>query len=187
MRYRTLSTAVASFNLIVASAYGAGTVTQASRLPDTLPTDRDAIVELLSHLTDADVRELLRRQLEHGIVAHRAPLGTVAASANLVGNFDEALGLIRGRLAEMLSAWPRLPSIATGVQDWLSMGRSVWQPLIAIAFAAAVLAVAFLVERLVLRVFRTRAPRLTRIGSSDTLAGGLGHELIKWIPTGIGM
>ena len=177
MRYRTLSTAVASFNLIVASAYGAGTVTQASRLPDTLPTDRDAIVELLSHLTDADVRELLRRQLEHGIVAHRAPLGTVAASANLVGNFDEALGLIRGRLAEMLSAWPRLPSIATGVQDWLSMGRSVWQPLIAIAFAAAVLAVAFLVERLVLRVFRTRAPRLTRIGSSDTLAGGLAEAI----------
>jgi len=100
----------------------------ASRLPDTMPTDRDAIMELLSRLTDADVRELLRRQIEHGIAGHQSEAGPAAESVSLVGSFDHAVGLVRDRLGEMLSAWLQLPSIVTGVQDWLSAGRSVWQP-----------------------------------------------------------
>ena len=147
----------------------------ASRLPETLPTDREGIMALLSRLPDADVRELLRRQLENGIARHQAEIAQTAASPGLVASFDNALGVVRDRLGEMLSAWPRLPSILTGIQDWLSTGRSVWQPLVALVFAVAILAVGFFVERLALRLFGDRVSNLPIRSSSlsASLAGML--------------
>ena len=179
MRYGTFFAAVADLSLIGASAYAAVAAGKAaeSRLPDVLPTDRDAILELPSRLTDADVRELLRRQLEHGIAGHQAGLSGVAATSDLVGSFDSALGVVRARLAEMLSVWPKLPSIVTSVGDWLATGRSVWQPLVAVAFAAAVLAVAFSVEWLALRLFGSRAPGPSGIRSPNPLAAALAEAI----------
>ncbi len=166
MRYCAYSMAMARLTVIGAAACVAVTTGKAaeSRLPDVLPTDRDAITELLSRLTDADVRELLRRHLEQGI--HPAQLEPAAASVGLVGGLDDAVGLVRGHLGEMLSAWPKLPSLVTGVLDWLSAGRSAWQPLIAIVAAAVMIGVAFAVERLALRLLGSRVPGLSGIRPS---------------------
>ena len=116
--------AVASLGVIGSPARAAVTAVKAaaSALPDVLPTDRDSVLELLSRLADADVRELLRRQLEHGIAGHQTEPGSRSRRAGLVVGSDAALGLVRDRLGDMLSAWPRLPSIVTSVQDWLSAG-----------------------------------------------------------------
>ncbi len=182
MRRDVFSMAAAGLTIFGASAGAAVAAgnAAANRLPDVLPTDRDAIVEMLSRLTDADVRELVRRQLEHSMAGRQTGLAPAAASAGLVGSFDDALGLVRDRLGEMLSAWPRLPSIVTGVQDWLSTGRSVWQPLLAIVFAMAILAVAFSAERLALRLLGSRAPGLPGIPPSAS-SGSLGGVLTEAI------
>jgi len=99
-----------------------GTVSQPAAVPsepEPLPEQmtRDEIRTLLSRLSDSEVRELLLRQLD------KAAVDTGGREADLVGESDNALALLRERLALMIGALPRLHEIGPEIVNHVSAGQ----------------------------------------------------------------
>jgi len=148
-----------------------GTVSQPAAVPsepEPLPEQmtRDEIRTLLSRLSDSEVRELLLRQLD------KAAVDTGGREADLVGESDNALALLRERLALMIGALPRLHEIGPEIVNHVSAGQGTGH-LAMMGLAILLMVVGGLaVERLFRRLFKRFADTIEQAGTR-TLFGKL--------------
>jgi len=142
-----------------ASAAGPSATTTANvpRLPDTLT--RESARDLLSHLSDAEVRALLLEQLDRAAAPVSKPgpsKGGMGEMAGMAGVVDQHAGSMRDRYTTLFDALLALP---TTLRD---AAIRITQPsggLLLLGFIALVLAAGAIVEllyRYALRGYRTR-------------------------------
>ena len=132
----------------------------ATALPETL--SRESVRDLLSRLSDAQVRNLLIDQLDRTAVAPVNPAsgGGMAAMAGMAGMVDEHAGSMRSRYDTLYAAFVGLPATMRNVVTRLTgpPGASQFWPFI--AYALALLATAVLAERVYVHVLRGYRQRL---------------------------
>ena len=117
----------------------------APALPE--PLTREAVRELVSRLSDAEVRELLLAQLDK--VAAPAPdAAAPPVAAGLAGNVDRA----RSELGAMLRAAPDLPATLGAAVARYSEGRSPFHLLLVAALFVVMVSLGWIAERLVGRL-----------------------------------
>jgi len=126
--------------------------TAAAALPEQMT--REEIRGLMSRLSDAEVRELLIRQLDKAAVADEAP------DAGFIGGSEVTLNVLREKLALMLEAVPRLPEIGPVLMDHVSAGQGAGYFGLMVLGLLLMAAVGLVVERLFLRL-------LPRIGGAE--------------------
>jgi len=126
--------------------------TAAAALPEQMT--REEIRGLMSRLSDAEVRELLIRQLDKAAVADEAP------DAGFIGGSEVTLNVLREKLAPMLEAVPRLPEIGPVLMDHVSAGQGAGYFGLMVLGLLLMAAVGLVVERLFLRL-------LPRIGGAE--------------------
>ncbi|MBK8906766.1 MAG: mechanosensitive ion channel family protein [Rhodospirillales bacterium] len=80
----------------------------------------EAVRDLVSRLSDEDARAILIQQLDK--VATQS-LQTTEPEESAVASFQDSMHTLRGRMAQMVSAVPELPSVATFVVTTLTQDR----------------------------------------------------------------
>jgi small-conductance mechanosensitive channel/Na+-transporting methylmalonyl-CoA/oxaloacetate decarboxylase gamma subunit len=87
----------------------------------TLPEEftREEVREMVSRLSDGDVRELLIRQLDKGAVSETPPEDE---PAGFVETMDAELATVSGRLVQMLDAVPKSSTFVTILVDRITEG-----------------------------------------------------------------
>ncbi len=163
-----LAVALSTLPVVALPALDAVSDEKPVKLPE--PLTREAIRELVSRLSDAEVRELLLAQLDK---AAAPATGQAAApmAAGLAGDMDRT----RGELGAMLRAAPGLPAALGAAVSRFSEGRPPYHLLLVAALFAVMLALGWIVERLVrwlLADVRARLERSPGEGSGME-AGGL--------------
>jgi small-conductance mechanosensitive channel len=138
---------------------------KAVKLPE--PLTREAIRELVSRLSDAEVRELLLAQLDK-VAAPTAAAAPDSGAKGLAGDVDRA----RTEIGAVLGAAPALPGVLAGAVSQFSEGRSSHHLLLIAALIVVMLLLAWVAERLVGRLFGDVRARLG--GGSD-----LGSTLVR--------
>ena len=132
----------------------------ATALPETL--SRESVRDLLSRLSDAQVRNLLIDQLDRTAVAPVNPAsgGGMAAMAGMAGMVDEHAGSMRSRYDTLYAAFVGLPATMRNVVTRLTgpPGASQFWPFI--AYALALLATAVLAERVYVHALHGYRQRL---------------------------
>jgi moderate conductance mechanosensitive channel len=153
--------------LAAAAASKSGGSKKGVELPD--PLTKDAIRELVSRLSDEEVRDLLLTQLDKAAAPPPSKAaGTMAGG--LTGEMDRA----RTEFAAMLRAAPSVPGELTAAVERYSEGRSSHQLLIVIALFVVMLGVGRIVEGLVSRLVASFRQRLeSHAESSGIEVGGL--------------
>jgi small-conductance mechanosensitive channel len=136
-------------------------------LPD--PLTKDAIRELVSRLSDEEVRDLLLAQLDKAAAPPASSAhGTMAGG--LAGEMDRA----RTEVGAVLRAAPGVPAELAAAVERYSEGRTSAQLLIVAVLFAVLLALGRIAEGLVARLLRDIRHRLeSHAESSGMEAGGL--------------
>jgi moderate conductance mechanosensitive channel len=117
----------------------------APALPE--PLTREAVRELMSRLSDAEVRELLLAQLDK-VAAPEASEAAPPMAADLAGNVDHA----RSELGAVLRAAPDLPATLGAAVARYSEGRTPFHLLRVAALFVLVVGLAWVAERVVGRL-----------------------------------
>ena len=132
----------------------------ATALPETL--SRESVRDLLSRLSDAQVRNLLIDQLDRTAVAPVNPAsgGGMAAMAGMAGMVDEHAGSMRSRYDTLYAAFVGLPATMRNVVTRLTgpPGASQFWPFM--GYALALLATAVLAERVYVHALHGYRQRL---------------------------
>jgi small-conductance mechanosensitive channel len=163
-----LLSALPALTLPVLSAVGAE---KAVKLPE--PLTHETIRELVSRLSDAEVRQLLLAQLDK-TAAPASAAADQSMAAGLAGDMDRA----RTGIGAVLGAWPLLPAAFLDAVSRFSEGRQPYHLFLVAAFFAGMLALAWIAERLVGRLLGGVRARLDR-GPNEEPGGGAGHLLIQ--------
>ena len=114
----------------------------AAELPK--PLTREAIRELVARLSDEEVRQLLLTQLDKGAEA-AAEKTDKSMAAGLAGDMDRA----RTEVGAVLRSWREIPAAYAEAIGRFSEGRASNHLLLVAVLFAAMIAVAWLAERLV--------------------------------------
>jgi small-conductance mechanosensitive channel len=144
---------------------------KAVELPE--PLTREAIRELVSRLSDAEVRALLLTQLDKAA----APAGAAAdesMAAGLAGDMDRA----RTGIGAVLRSWPLLPAAFGDAVRRFSEGRERYHLLLVGALFAVMLVLAWTVERVAGWLLAGVRARLDR-GPDEGAGGDAGSVLIR--------
>jgi small-conductance mechanosensitive channel len=134
--------------LLAACGLFAGAQLQAAEVADGKPTEaaktalpkeftREEVRELVSRLSDNDVRELLIRQLDKAAVSETPP---EVEPAGFVETMDEDLAMVSGRLFQMLDAVPDSSAFVTILVDRLREGRDSGHIWLVVFFTIAIFA-----------------------------------------------
>jgi small-conductance mechanosensitive channel len=182
-----LVVAFASILLLPLQAIGAATVPEVPALPDTLT--RESVRDLLSHLSDTQVRTLLLDQLDRTAPATKPPAG-MAAMAGMAGTVDEHAGTMRTRYDTLHDAFVALPATLQGVAARVVAGdaSSLWR---LIGYLTALLATAAVGERIYIHSLRRTRRRILDVAAATfsarafQLAVGLLIELGAIVVFGI--
>jgi moderate conductance mechanosensitive channel len=155
-----------------AAASKSGGAKKGVELPE--PLTKDAIRELVSRLSDEEVRDLLLAQLDKAAApAASQPTGTMAGG--IAGEMDRS----RAGFAAMLQAAPVVPAELGAAVGRYSEGRSSHQLLIVAALFAILLALGRVAEWLVARLLADVRKRLeSHAASSGVEVGGLVVRLL---------
>ena len=105
--------------------------------------------ELLSRLTDEQVRILLSEYLKAGA----EPAADLSSSA--IEQLEERGALFRTNFVAVLNAAPQLPQVPLFAYQQLSEGRDAWYPLRVLAYLFVILAIAYGSEWLAMRLLST--------------------------------
>ena len=166
-----LAVALSILAVVALPALEAVGAEKAVKLPD--PLTKETIRELVSRLSDAEVRELLLAQLDKAAAPTDAKADG-SMTADLVGNMDRA----RTGLGAVLSSWPALPAAFGEAVRQFSEGRGRYHLLLVGALVAVMLALAWAVERVVVWLLAGVRARLDR-GPDEGAGGGAGSALIR--------
>jgi small-conductance mechanosensitive channel len=134
----------------------AGAEKAAVELPQ--PLTREAIRELVSRLSDAEVRQLLLAQLDKAAAPPAGPRAAAPMAAGLAGDMDRT----RGEFGAVLRAAPGMPAALGDAVRRFSEGRAPYQLLLVTVLFAVLLALGWLAERLVGRLLADIRSRLDR-------------------------
>jgi small-conductance mechanosensitive channel len=141
----------------------------AVELPEALT--REAVRELVTRLSDAEIRALLLAQVDKTV----APVADRAAAHRATG-LAGGMHYTRSELGAVLRAAPNLPGALAAVVSRFSEGRPPYQLLLVIVRFGALLALGWFVERLVGRLLANVQDRIE--GGPDERAGGGGGSLV---------
>ncbi|HWC04342.1 MAG TPA: mechanosensitive ion channel domain-containing protein [Methylomirabilota bacterium] len=162
IRIVTVAVAFASLPLaMVATETTAAETTAQVELPQ--PLTREAIRELVSRLSDTEVRELLLAQLDKA-AAPGPDRASAPMATGLAGNMDRT----RGELGAVLRAAPGLPAALGDAVRRFSEGRPSYQLLLVAVLFAVLLGLGWLVERLVGWLLGGVYDRLGRAGAEGS-------------------
>ncbi|MEP7063582.1 MAG: mechanosensitive ion channel domain-containing protein [Betaproteobacteria bacterium] len=165
-----LALACLPFATISCNAAGSPAAAQAVALPATLTPE--SVRDLLSRLSDQQVRGLLLEQLDRAAKPSPAPgaggmfaMGGMTQMAGMAGMVDQNAGTLRGRLEALYAACVALPSTLRGVAIRLSTANAeggaaepaqFWRRLGELAAMLVAGWIALLIYRRALRNFRAR-------------------------------
>ncbi len=149
-----VAAAVVSSSPAPAQAVDAARGPAAEALPAKLPAPltKDAIRELVSRLSDTEVRRLLIDQLDRGAAL---PADAGADLAGIVGAVDSRAGDLRARGAELFAAAGRLPAAARNVVARLTERGGAMHLLVLAVGLLAMVGVGWALERLYRRLVGT--------------------------------
>ena len=166
-----LAVALSTLAVVALPALEAVGAEKAVKLPD--PLTKEAIRELVSRLSDAEVRELLLAQLDKAAAPADAKAdGSMAAG--LAGDMDRA----RTEIGGVLRSWSALPAAFGDAVRQFSEGRGRYHLLLVGALFAVMLALAWTVERVVGWLLAGVRARLDRGPDEGSGADG-GSVLIR--------
>jgi small-conductance mechanosensitive channel len=140
------------------------------KLPE--PLTKEAIRELVSRLSDAEVRALLLAQLDKA-AAPASPGAEESMAVGLAGDMDRA----RTGIGAVFRAWPEMPAAYASAVRRFSEGREPYHLLLVAALFAVMLVLSSLAERLVGRLLGGVRARLDR-GPDGEPGGSVGSQLI---------
>ncbi|MDH3692036.1 MAG: hypothetical protein OEU36_21565, partial [Gammaproteobacteria bacterium] len=152
----------ASLCTVSQSALGASVATlyaDSSQEEQAAPTTLEGLTaeerqELLSRLTDAQVRELVLEMLAQDAAAEQTDPG-------MIGGFHENIRAFRSEFTEVLSAWPRLSEVIPFFFNQLiPYGKDATTILWVILSCLGIFTIAWLVERFYLRLVQGLETRL---------------------------
>jgi small-conductance mechanosensitive channel len=161
-------------------AAGASPASAAPTPPSALT--RESARDLLSRMSDAEVRKMLLEQLDRAAMAESSPnkSGTATSGmAGMAGTMGAKSGTVRERIGELYAAFVALPSTLRDVSTRLSAGTGALSLAALLGYVAIMLIVGWLVERVyhyALRDYRTRrlrTPAATFSARAVQLALGL--------------
>jgi moderate conductance mechanosensitive channel len=166
-RLAALACVLLALPMGAAAASKSGGAKKGVELPE--PLTKDAIRELVSRLSDEEVRDLLLAQLDKAAApAASQPAGTMAGG--IAGEMDRS----RAGFAAMLQAAPVVPAELGAAVGRYSEGRSSYQLLIVAALFAILLALGGVAEGLVARLLGDVRKRLeSHAENSGVEVGGL--------------
>ncbi len=153
--------------MVAAAASKSGGSKKGVELPD--PLTKDAIRELVSRLSDEEVRDLLLAQLDKAA----APPPSQAAGT-MAGGLAGEMDRTRTELGAVLQAAPGVPAELAAATARYSEGRSPYQLLIVTVLFVVLLALGWIAERLVARLLGDVRKRIeSHAESSGVEVGGL--------------
>lgn len=161
---------IASVSLAASAKEAAPQPPATSAAPATLPEPltKDAVRELVSRLSDAEVRRLLIEQLDRGAAPETQP---AAGMSDMVGAMGEHSATMRTRAAEVLGAVTALPEALRHVYAQLTDKGGAVHLLLVVAGIAVMLAVGWLVEKAFRRLVRAPLERVHQgLGTSFSAA-----------------
>ena len=121
------------------------------------PLTKEAVRELVSRLSDEEVRRLLIEQLDRGA----APVaGEAAGMAGMVGEMDAQSAVMRKRAAEVFGSVSALPEALRHVYARLTDERGAWHLLEIVGGILAMLLAGWLIERAFRRLVRAPLERI---------------------------
>jgi small-conductance mechanosensitive channel len=170
VRVSGLTLVLAVGGLLLAAGPSAG-ADKAAPVELPQPLTREAIRELVSRLSDAEVRGLLLAQLDKA-AAPAADRASAPMATGLAANMDRS----RGEIGAVLRAAPGLPAALTDAVRRFSEGRPPYQLLLVTVLFAVLLVLGSIAERLgrwlLADVYRRLEP------SPAESAGGGGASLV---------
>jgi moderate conductance mechanosensitive channel len=153
--------------IAAAAASKSGGSKKGVELPE--PLTKDAIRELVSRLSDEEVRDLLLAQLDKA-----AAPAAVQASGTMAGGLAGEMDRTRTELGAILQAGPAVPAEVAAAVGRYSEGRPPYQLLMVSVLFVVLLALGWVAERLVARLLGDVRKRLeSHAESSGVEVGGL--------------
>jgi small-conductance mechanosensitive channel len=152
------ATAPAVAQFVPGSSAGEATAPDPTKIENLSAAER---AELLSHLSDEQVRDLL---IDYLLLRDNARGPEEGGVEELLNNLDEDANRLRGRFQDLISEVRNLPAVPTFFTSRLSEGRDAQQPLL-VLFGFAVMLLAGGIGEFLFR-------RACRRGGDGALAGG---------------